>query len=57
MPRKTRKSASDVAAHRLGQVEAYLIVREDLSELSTAADGLLLCERSGFTGVGRQYLG
>ena len=45
---KTRKSASDVAAHRLGQVEAYLIVREVLSEASTAADGVLSRERSGF---------
>ena len=38
----------DVAAHRLGQVEAYLTVREVLSEASTAADGVLLRERSGF---------
>ncbi len=38
---KTRKSASDVAAHRLGQVDAYLTVREVLSEASTAADGVL----------------
>jgi hypothetical protein len=30
-----------VAAHRLGQVEAYFTVREDLSEASTAADGVL----------------
>ena len=43
-----RKSASDVAAHRLGQVEAYLTVREVLFETSTAADGALLRERSGF---------
>jgi hypothetical protein len=33
---KTRKSNSNVAAHRLGQVEAYLTVREVLSEASTA---------------------
>ena len=45
---KTRKSASDVAAHRLGQVEAYFTVREVLSEASTAADGALSRERSGF---------
>ena len=45
---KTRKSASDVAAHRLGQVEAYFTVREVLSEASTAADGVLSRERSGF---------
>jgi hypothetical protein len=45
---KTRKSASDVAAHRLEQVEAYLTVGEVLSEASTAADGVLSRERSGF---------
>ena len=44
---KTRKSASDVAAHRLGRVEAYLTVREVLSEASAAV----------FTGVGMQNLG
>ena len=37
-----------MAAHKLGQVEAYLTVREALSELSTAADGVLSRERSGF---------
>jgi hypothetical protein len=36
-----------VAAHRLGQDEAYLTVREDLSEASTAADGVLSREQSG----------
>jgi hypothetical protein len=45
---KTRKSVPDVAAHRLGQVEAYFTVREVLSEASTAADGPLSRERSGF---------
>ena len=45
---KTRKSASDAAAHRLGRVEAYLTVREVLSEASTASDGVLSSERSGF---------
>ena len=45
---KTRKRAPDVAAHRIGQVEAYFTVREVLSEASTAADGALSCERSGF---------
>ena len=35
-------------AHRLGQVEAYLTVREVLSEASAAADGVLSRERSGF---------
>jgi len=43
-----RKRASDVAAHKLGQVEAYFTVREVLSEASTAADGVLSRERSGF---------
>jgi len=37
-----------VAAHRLGQVEAYFTVREVLSEASTAADGVLSRERSDF---------
>jgi len=45
---KARKSMSDVAAHRLGQVEGYLTVREVLSEMSTATDGVLSRERSGF---------
>jgi hypothetical protein len=36
-----RQSASDVAARRLGQDEAYLTVREVLSEASTVADGVL----------------
>jgi len=46
---KTRKSASDVAAHRLGQVEAHLTVREVLSAASTVTDGVLSHERSGFS--------
>ena len=45
---KTRKSAPDVAARRLGQVEAYLTVRRVLSESSTASDGVLSRERSDF---------
>ena len=45
---KTRKSAPDVSAHSIGQVEAYFTVREVLSEASTAADGAPSCERSGF---------
>ena len=45
---KTRKSVSDVAAHRLGQGETYLTVCEVLSEASTAADGALSREPSGF---------
>ncbi len=35
-------------AHRLGQVEAYLTVREVLSKASTAADDVLSREPSGF---------
>ena len=50
---KTCKSASDVAAHRFGQVEAYLTVREVLSEPSKGADGVYWCEFSGF---GRQQV-
>jgi len=38
---KAHQSALDVAAHRRGQDEAYLTVREILSEASTAADGAL----------------
>ena len=43
-----RKSASDAATHRLGQVEAFLTVREVLSEASTAADGVLSRKLRGF---------
>jgi hypothetical protein len=52
---KTLKSASDVAASRLGQFEVYLTVREVLSEASTASDGALSSERSGFYRVGMQH--
>ena len=45
---KTRQSVLDAAARRLGQDEAYLTVREILSEASTTADSVLWCERSGF---------
>jgi len=45
---KTRQSASDVAAHSLGQVEAYFTVREVLAEASTVADGVLWREHSAF---------
>ena len=38
---KTRKSAPDDAARRLGQDEAYLTVREILSEASRVGDGAL----------------
>ena len=47
---KTRQGAPDLAAHSLGQVEAYLTVREILAEASTVADGVLWRE---FTGFGR----
>ena len=45
---KTRQGASDVASHRLGQVEAYFTVREVLPEASKGADGVHWCEFSGF---------
>ena len=46
---KTRKSASAAGGlHRFGQDEAYLTVREVLSGTSTAADGALSSERSGY---------
>ncbi len=54
---KTRQSATDVAARRLGQDEAYLTVRDILSEASTAADGVLWCERSDFVRFGSATLG
>jgi hypothetical protein len=54
---KAHRSASDVTAHRRGQDEAYLTVREILSEASTAADGVLWCERSGFGWFGFAPLG
>ena len=44
----TRQSVPDVAARRLGEDEAYLTVRDILSEASTVADGALSRERSGF---------
>ncbi len=46
-----------MAAHRLRQVEAYFTVREVLSGASTAADGVLSRERSGFRGSGLATLG
>jgi hypothetical protein len=45
---KTRQGAPDVVARSLGQVEAYLTVREFLAEASTAADGVLWREFNGF---------
>jgi len=54
---KTRKSGPDVAAHRLGQVEAYYTVRAVLSEASTASDGVLSRERRDFFRFGYGTLG
>jgi len=45
---KTRQGASDVVARSLGQAEAYLTVREVLTEASRGADGSLWPEFSGF---------
>ncbi len=45
---KTRQGAPDVASRRLGQVEAYLTVREILPGTSKGADGVLWCEFCGF---------
>jgi len=45
---KTRQGAPDVASRGLGQVEAYLTVREILPGASKGADGALWCEFSGF---------
>jgi len=47
----------DVAARRLGEDEAYLTVRDILSEASTVADGALSSERSGFYRCGFATLG
>ena len=49
---KTRQSALDLAAHRLGQDEAYFTVREILAEASTAADGVLWREPTDFSRCG-----
>jgi len=54
---KTRQSAPDVAARRLGQDEAYLTVRDILSEASTVSDGVLWRERSDFVRFGFATLG
>jgi hypothetical protein len=54
---KTRQSALNVGARRLGQDEQYLTVREILSETSTLADGALSCERSDFCRFGYAILG
>ena len=54
---KTRQSVPNVAAHRLGQDEQYLTVREILSELSTLVDGALSRERNDFYRFGYATLG
>jgi len=45
---KTRQGASDLASRSLGQIEAYLTVREILAEASKGADGVLWREFSDF---------
>jgi hypothetical protein len=47
---KTRQGLSDAASRSLGQVEAYLTVREILPEASKGADGGLWCELTVFAG-------
>ena len=54
---KTRQSVPDVAARRLGEDEAYLIVRDILSEASTVSDGALSREHSGSYRCGFATLG
>ncbi len=54
---KTRQSAPNVGARRLGQDEQYLTVREILAEASTLADGALSRERSDFYRFGYATLG
>ena len=56
-PEKMRQSSSHVAARRLGQDEAYLTVREILSEASTAADRALWQESSDSSRCGCATLG
>ena len=46
--KRTCQGAPDVAAHSLGQVDAYFTVREVLAEASKGADGVLWREHSGF---------
>ncbi len=47
--RKTRQGAPDVASRRLGQVGAYLTVRDILPGASKGADGVLWREFCGFS--------
>jgi hypothetical protein len=54
---KTRQSVPDVAMRRIGEDEAYLTVRDILSEASTVADGALSREHSGFYRCGYVTLG
>ena len=56
---KTRQSTPDVGARRLGQDEAYLTVRDILSEASTAVPPKagLWRERSDFVRFGFATLG
>jgi hypothetical protein len=53
---KTRKSASDVAARRLGQVEAYLTVRQVLFRVQPSRHGRdYRASAKVFAGFGRQH--
>jgi len=54
---KTRKSGPDVAATGSDRSRRTLTVRGALSEASTAADGVLSRERSGFSRSGFATLG
>jgi|GEM_PF-2480383 hypothetical protein len=54
---KTCQSVPDVAARGLGEDEAYLTVRDILSEASTVSDGALSREPSGFYRCGFAALG
>jgi len=54
---KTHQSVPDVVARRFGEDEAYLTVRDILSEASTVSDGGLSRERSGFYQCGFATLG
>jgi len=51
---KTRQGAPDVTSRRLGQVEAYLTVREILLGSSKGADGVLWLEFAVLAGSGLQ---
>ena len=51
---KTRQGALDVASRSLGQVEAYLTVREILAEASKGTDGVPGASLSILAGSGLQ---